>query len=493
MMSEAAKTTDEYPLANANPGPGDRPNWRHSLLGKVAVFMMLCVFLAYAVGAGAGFFMLERGSREQWRNQAAMNAQTVSSVMRGIYTALAVETDPSGQVVRVISELPIGDETSILTTGFDPVDVLSLASAQTKHAVWLLQPDAERKGFVSTADSEGGDAGVPVVFTGEGAPSPQHASFFVGSVVVNGEEHMVSVLPVTGLSGQLHGLLVSSIGRTDDLLKTRNELVRQSLVVLVAVLAMMTALVAFLMRQLFRPVPVLIQALTRIADNDTGVVTPFQGRDDEIGRLAYAIETLREAVVEREHLREAREATLQFEYMAHHDHLTGLPNRARLNKALDKAMDALPTGQQANFLMLDLDHFKQVNDTHGHAVGDALLVAVSGRLSLLLGPDDIAVRLGGDEFAVLQKVSQDAEKEASRLAARIVEALCTPFAIDHLEVQIGASVGIACAPVHGQTAHALLTRSDIALYASKRGGRSAFAFYSDDLAEESRCGLAVGA
>ncbi len=493
MMSEAANTADEHPLENANPSPSDRPNWRHSLLGKVALFMILCVFLAYAAGAGAGFVMLERGSREQWRNEAAMNAQTVSSVMRGIYTALAVENDPSGQVVGVISDLPIGDETSILTTGFDPVDVLSLASAQTKHAVWLFKPDAEGKGFVSTADSEGRAAGLPVVFAGEGAPTPQKASFFVGSAVVGGEEYMVSVLPVKGLSGELHGLLVSSIGRTADLLKTRDELVRQSLFVLVAVLAVMTGLVAFLMRRLFRPVPVLIQALTRIANNDTGVVTPFQGRDDEIGRLADAIETLREAVVEREHLREAREATLQFEYMAHHDHLTGLPNRARLNKALDKAMEALSMGQQANFLMLDLDRFKQVNDTHGHAIGDALLVAVSGRLSLLLGPDDIAVRLGGDEFAVLQKVSQDAEKEARRLATRIVEALCTPFAIENLELQIGASVGIASAPVHGQTAHALLTRSDMALYASKRGGRSAYAFYSDDLLDESGRGFAVGA
>lgn len=493
MMSEAAKSTDEFPMENANPRPSDRPHWRHSLLGKVAAFMILCVFLAYAAGAGAGFLMLERGSREQWRNQAAMNAQTVSSVMRNIYTALAVENDPSGQVVRIISELPIGDETSILTTGFDPVDVLSLASAQTKHAVWLFKPDAERKGFVSTADSEGHNAGLPVVFAGERAPSPQHASFFVGAAQVNGEEHMVSVLPVAGFSGELHGLLVSSIGRTDDLLKTRNELVRQSLAFLVAVLAVTTALVAFLMRRLFRPVPVLIQALTRIAKNDTGIVTPFQGRDDEIGRLADAIETLREAVVEREHLREAREATLQFEYMAHHDHLTGLPNRARLNKALDNAMVALSTGQQANFLMLDLDRFKQVNDTHGHAVGDALLVAVSGRLSLLLGPDDMAVRLGGDEFAVLQIVSQDAEKEARRLATRIVEALSTPFAIENLELQIGASVGIASAPVHGQTAHALLTRSDMALYASKRGGRSAFAFYSDDLSVESGRELAVGA
>lgn len=492
MTSEAATASQDTPPAGTDRLSYGRMNWRHSLLGKVAAFMLACVFLAYAAGAGAGFVMLERGSREQWRNHAAMNAQIVSSVMRSIYTAIAVENDDSGQVVRIVSELPIGDETSILTTGFNPVDVLSLAAAQTRHGVWLFQPDREGTGFVATAASNGRGAGKGIVFSGEGAPSPGQASFFIGLATVGGQEHMVSALPVVSPSGELHGLVVSSIGRTADLFQTRNDLVRQSLFALIVVLAVTAALVAFLMRWLFRPVPVLIQALTRIAANHTGVVTPFQGRSDEIGRLADAIETLREAVVEREHLREMREATLQFEHMAHHDILTGLPNRARLNKALDKAMEALDRGQEANFLMLDLDRFKAVNDTHGHAVGDALLVAVANRLTLLLGPEDIAVRLGGDEFAVLQKVAQDGVKEGRRLASRVVEALGTPFVVDGLELHIGASVGIARAPVHGRNAHELLTRSDVALYASKRCGRGAFEFYSDELVEDGGRDLAVG-
>lgn len=454
--------------------------------------MLLCVFLAYAAGAAAGFVMLERGSREQWRSQAQMNAQIASSVIRGIYTAVAVETDASGQMVRIVSELPIGDETSILTTGFNPVDVLALAAAQTRHEVWLFQPDAEREGFVSTAESGGNRTGLAVAFSGEGAPTPQRAAFFVGRATVDGKEHMVSALPVTGPSGEIHGLVVSSIGETANLFQTRNELVAQSLFALIVVLAVTTALVAFLMRRLFRPVPALIQALTRIADNDTGVVTPFQGRADEIGRLAEAIETLREAVVEREHLREVREATLQFEHMAHHDNLTGLPNRAQLNKALVRAADALSSGQRVNFMMLDLDRFKAVNDTHGHGVGDALLVAAANRLTLLLGPDDIAARLGGDEFAILQQVSQESEKEARRLAERIVETLGTPFVVDGRELSIGASVGIARAPADGQTPHDLLTRADAALYASKRRGRCTYAFYSDELAEDGGKHLAFG-
>lgn len=492
MMNEAAAATNDRLTAGAERISQGRRSWRHSLLGKVAAFVLLCVFLAYGAGAGAGFIMLERGSREQWRNQAAVNTQIVSSVIRNIYTTVAVENDAAGQVIGILSDMPLGDETSILTTGFNPVDVLSLAAAQTTHEVWLFQPDGASGRFVSTADSGGHAAGSEIVFSGDDAPTPERASFHIGFATVGGQEHMVSALPVTSSDGTIHGLVVSSIGRSADLFQTRNELVRQSLFVLMAVLAVTTALVAFLMRWLFRPVPILIQALTRIAGNDTGVVTPFQGRGDEIGRLADAIETLREAVVEREHLREAREATLQFEHMAHHDHLTGLPNRARLNKALDKAMEALAAGQETNFLMLDLDRFKAVNDTHGHAVGDALLVAVAHRLTLLLGPEDIAVRLGGDEFAVLQKVWQDSEKEGRGLAARLVAALCTPFVVNGLELQIGTSVGIARAPRDGQTAHELLTRSDLALYASKRRGRGMYEFYSDALLDDDGQNLAYG-
>lgn len=469
---------------------GTHPSWRHSLLGKVAAYLLLCVLIAYGAGAATGIIMLERGLREQWRGQADMNTQIVSSVIRTIYTAVSVDADPRGQVVRIVSELPIGDEMSILTTGFHPVDVLALAAGQTRHEVWLMQPDAEQGGFVLAAGSTGADNGSHVTFIGDDAPLPDRASYFVGLAEIQGREHMVSALPVVSPTGQVNGLVVSSIGHTSDLFQMRNALVKQSLFVLIVVLGLTAILVVWLMRRVFRPVPVLIQALTRIARNDTGVITPFQARSDEIGRLASAIETLREAVVEREHLREVREATLKFEYMAHHDHLTGLPNRAQLNKALNRVVEAFPQGAEANLLLLDLDLFKAVNDTHGHAVGDALLVSVAHRLTLLLGPDDIAARFGGDEFAVIQHVAQDGQHAARRLAERIVETLGTPFVVEGIELRIGASVGIARAPADGRDAHELMTRADAALYTSKRLGRSTFEFYGEDMLEDDGRGRA---
>lgn len=461
-------------------------NWRHSLLGKVAAFIMLGVFIAYIVGAGAGFVVLDGVQREQWRNQAEFNAQIASSVVRGVFTSVVVHSNPSGQVTSIVSDFPIGNDSTILFTGYNPSDVLALVAAQTRHDVWFFAPVATDGSFVSTAESRGHASGTAIVFEGAAAPRPDRAAFYVGNARIGGTEHMVSALPVIGTDGAMQGLLVTSIGRTADLLSSRNEMAFRALFALLVVLAFTAALVAVLMRRLFRPVPVLIESLKRIADNDTGVVTPFTGRDDEIGQLADAIETLREAVVEREHLREAREATLQFEYMAHHDSLTGLPNRAHLNKRLDEVLETARTGRPINFLMFDLDRFKAVNDTHGHAVGDVLLTAVASRILLLLGPDDLAARLGGDEFAIIQNVARDAEVEGRRLGERIVEMLGAPFVIGDLELVIGASVGVTRAPIDGTTPHEILTRADIALYASKHRGRGTYALFQKGMDVERR-------
>lgn len=468
--------------ASGRSSTGEQHLWRHSLLGKLVIFLLVAVLFAYMAGAAAGLVMLERGSREQWWRQAELNAQVTSSAIRGIYTFVAVDTDPSGQVASIVTDRPIGDEESVLATGFAPADVLALASAQTKQNVWLLHMSPET-GLVAIADALGSSVGSVLEYDDRKAmQSGALERLFIGFARIGNEEHFVSSLPVVTPEGKLLGAVVSSIGQRQDLYQVRDRLVRQSLLILFAVLAVTAVLVTALMRRLFRPVPALIQAVARIARNDTGTVTPFQDRQDEIGRLAAAIETLREAVLEREHLRLIKEASLQLEYMAHHDALTALPNRAFFNKSLDKAVTTLSSGRRVNILLFDLDRFKAVNDTFGHAAGDALLVAVGNRVTLTLGADDIVARLGGDEFAIIQRVTRDAENEACRLAERIVDALGTPFVINGEMLAIGASVGIASAPTAGANSHDLLTNADIALYAAKNGGRGHFVFYRDGMA-----------
>jgi diguanylate cyclase (GGDEF)-like protein len=159
--------------------------------------------------------------------------------------------------------------------------------------------------------------------------------------------------------------------------------------------------------------------------------------------------------------------SMQREHQAHHDELTGLPNRTLL---LRQAAGALPeaarSGGRAGFLLLDLDRFKEVNDTLGHHVGDALLRAVARRLTHSIRPGDLVARLGGDEFAVLLRSVPDGSV-AREVAARLRTALAEPIRLEGLSLQIEASVGIALYPDDAAGVEVLLQRADVAMYLAK--------------------------
>ena len=164
--------------------------------------------------------------------------------------------------------------------------------------------------------------------------------------------------------------------------------------------------------------------------------------------------------------RKTQEAEL--ERMALHDALTGLPNRTLLNDRIENAIRiARRARRQMAVLLLDLDRFKDVNDTLGHHVGDLLLTEIGPRLQEPLRSSDTVARLGGDEFAVLLLGPTDLEM-ACRVAERIVETLSRPFAIRELTLEVGVSIGVALYPEHGTTAHELLQHADVAMYAAKR-------------------------
>ncbi|MBB2199115.1 EAL domain-containing protein [Gluconacetobacter sp. 1c LMG 22058] len=165
--------------------------------------------------------------------------------------------------------------------------------------------------------------------------------------------------------------------------------------------------------------------------------------------------------------------------MAHYDTLTGLPNRVTFHAELDKRLAT--HGNRLGLLFVDLDGFKLVNDTRGHRVGDILLNQVAGRLrATCSSPATIVGRLGGDEFAVL--VPHDNVEAAVALAARIVATLGVPYDLDYdRSIQIGASVGIALAPLHGADGETLLGRADIALYAAKTSGKGTYRVFSPDM------------
>ena len=173
--------------------------------------------------------------------------------------------------------------------------------------------------------------------------------------------------------------------------------------------------------------------------------------------------------------------------MVHQDRMTGIGNRSHFEESVDRRLECVGRSAEATatILFLDLDRFKVVNDTLGHAVGDALLRTVSERLVGALRNDDTLARLGGDEFGIL--LAQGSGKiDASALATRIIDLIQRPYMIEGHVINVGASIGIATAPAHGQTRDQLLKRADLALYHSKGAGRGVFNFFEPAMEERAQ-------
>lgn len=174
----------------------------------------------------------------------------------------------------------------------------------------------------------------------------------------------------------------------------------------------------------------------------------------------------------------------RLEQLATHDALTGLPNRARLNDQLQEMLDSA-INRDIVVMFIDLDRFKQVNDTMGHESGDALLRSVSRRLQKILRPDDIVARLGGDEFIVAAQCSNGRES-AARIAEKLLGSLIAPFDIDGQEVFVGASIGISVYPHDGHTKELLFQNADTAMYEAKAAGRNGFRFFEAEMSIEAK-------
>lgn len=183
---------------------------------------------------------------------------------------------------------------------------------------------------------------------------------------------------------------------------------------------------------------------------------------------------------------EWRDVQAQLSHMAHHDALTDLPNRTKFYRKLEQALRQTRRSGQIAVLYLDLDHFKRVNDTMGHAVGDELLKQVAARLLSCVREGDTVARLGGDEFAVVQ-ISNDQEASApSALAQRLINFAGAPYDIDGHRCAIGVSIGIAMAPGDGTDADILLKSADAALYRAKESGRGIYCFSGTEASFKSR-------
>jgi len=213
-------------------------------------------------------------------------------------------------------------------------------------------------------------------------------------------------------------------------------------------------------RRALAPLERLTAGTQRLAGGESAVRVEVRGTD-EIGQLASAFNHMAATLQERE---------AQLVSRAVHDDLTGLTNRFGLLQSLDRLLDAREGDREVAVLFVDLDFFKDVNDRHGHAVGDQVLRLAADRLRAIAGGTLLAARKGGDEFVLVLPASGSAAN-ARAVAARIVATLAEPFALADGAQVCGASVGIALCPAHGTGTQELLRCADIALYEAKRAGR----------------------
>ncbi|MBL1268122.1 MAG: EAL domain-containing protein [Halomonas sp.] len=175
--------------------------------------------------------------------------------------------------------------------------------------------------------------------------------------------------------------------------------------------------------------------------------------------------------------------SLKLAHQAQHDSLTGLPNRVLLAERLSRAIGLAKRHQhQVALIYLDLDAFKPINDSLGHAVGDTLLQLVAGRLSECVRDTDTICRQGGDEFVVLLSEIEEPE-DAARIAQKILSALAVPYRIDNHELHITTSIGISLYPNHGSDARTLLNNADTAMYHAKGSGSNHFQLFRADMNE----------
>lgn len=174
---------------------------------------------------------------------------------------------------------------------------------------------------------------------------------------------------------------------------------------------------------------------------------------------------------------ERKLAEQHLEYLANFDSLTGLPNRRLFFDRMGRSiLNAQRQKYQVGLLYLDLDRFKEVNDSFGHAVGDLLLKETAARLTQSLRLSDTAARMGGDEFTVILTKIVEAE-DAAIVAKRIIAGLASPFSLDGHEVSIGVSIGIGIYPLDGEDVDSLLKKADTAMYRAKEKGSNLFRYY----------------
>jgi diguanylate cyclase (GGDEF)-like protein len=297
------------------------------------------------------------------------------------------------------------------------------------------------------------------------------------TLVLGNDAYQTILQPIeTGDGSAISVLLQRSLEEAQGPLR-RLELQIFALSSAALILAIIAAI--FFARGVTSPLRRLAEAAQRIGSGDYS--TPLEGGlDDEMGQLANAFNRMGTEISAREE---------QIRFQGTHDSLTSLPNRVLfLDRLALWIAGARRHGTLVGMVMMDLDRFKEINDTLGHSLGDDLLVEIGRRLRQTIRESDTVARLGGDEFAVMFESA--AAPIAVEVAQRIGRALEAPFTLGGISIEVKASLGIALFPLHAEDAGTLMTRAEVAMYQAKRS-QEAFALYEPGRDEHSLRRLAI--
>ena len=403
--------------------------------------------------------------------------QRLASHQDKVDVAFLLSPDTHEMVMRVAKPLWLSELNATLTSGPPHLwgylvitcrlETLRQQITSIKNASQLrvMLTDPQGSALLTPADSPPGQEAVPEDLL---ARLRQHNAATPESAVVLSYRGESTLLLLATAANELY-LLISRPER--DLAAIRRQL--GSTVIGIALVSGLLAALLLLIALhylLVRPIQQLRAAASAIGDQNFAA-TPVLSSRDELGDLARS---LREMALNLERFHQ------QLTTLAYHDHLTGLPNRLMFKQYLERSLAYLARRPDhlLAVLFVDLDGFKQVNDTLGHEAGDRLLREVARHLSQTIRPQDLVARLGGDEFAIeLSDLSHT--HHADQIARRILSALAQAFSIEAHTVTISASIGVAIAPTDGTDAENLIHYADLAMYQAKQRGKNQYRYFND--------------
>lgn len=427
--------------------------WKHSLAAKFVVITMLVVFVLMGISTYVNY----------------------QSQKKTIYDNIRLQSEILGNFVSSITPH------AILSYDFDELNDYMTELSHGEDIVYALIVSQDGKAMTSYIDRRN-----HIVKDAEALVTSKDVQVFIAGLSKN-ENIIQQSFPII-FENNILGYFKVGISKSRMESIFREKLITQ--VVIGSVFTMLLGLCLYIIFRVYamRPIRSLVQGAQRIASGKLEKAVDVLS-SDELGHLSHAfnqmmrklklnisekdsalrtVQELNQSLEERveERTKALEIANKKLEVLAHNDSLTSLPNRFSIQTRLSKCItDAKRNGKPFSVIMMDLDRFKEINDSLGHDCGDQLLIEVSLRLKEILRPSDSVGRLGGDEFAILLP---DADEHGATIVARKVNsALEAPFYLAEMAFSVSASVGIAVFPRHGTSSSKLLKAADVAMYYAK--------------------------